>query len=178
MTFATIINQLPIYAHDLKLNLQNILTETGAPGLTLNQIYGIVLAAAYALRDTNLIALCEQEFKTKLTADRINAIKISVSIMAMNNLYYNSLHLNKDPELRDLPINLNMEAMANPGVSRLDFSLYSLVVSAVNSCGPCLNAHSNEVIRQGLNKLGLQSALRIAAVMKSLAQVMTIEKLD
>ena len=41
------------FGKDIKINLGNILSEDGAPGLKLNQIMGIALASAYATKNDN-----------------------------------------------------------------------------------------------------------------------------
>ena len=42
-------SQLPDYAKDLRLNLESVLSEGGAPGLTRKQIAVIALASASCL---------------------------------------------------------------------------------------------------------------------------------
>lgn len=177
MSLENILQQLPDYAKDVKLNVKSVLTEEGAPDLTSAQIYGTALAAAYVTNNHKLIAALTADAQTKLSAAEITAAKASASIMAMNNMYFNFLHLANDAEIKAMPSNLRMNFMGNPGVSRLDFALYSLAVSIINGCGYCISAHVNEVTRQGLSKTGVQSAARITAIINSLAQVMVIEQL-
>ena len=56
MSLADLKSQLPDYAKDLRLNLESVLTEGGAPGLTQKQIAVIIAKkivnkAAYSLAD-------------------------------------------------------------------------------------------------------------------------------
>ncbi|PRP61436.1 alkyl hydroperoxide reductase, partial [Bacillus halotolerans] len=44
MNIDTLKQLMPSYAKDIKLNLSAVLSEQGAPGLTLNQIASISLA--------------------------------------------------------------------------------------------------------------------------------------
>ena len=37
-----------------------------------------------------------------------------------------------------MPARLRMNVMANPGVEKVDFELWSLAVSAINGCGMCI----------------------------------------
>lgn len=74
-----------------------------------------------------------------------------------------------------LPANLRMNIIANPGIDKKDFELYSLAVSAINGCGLCIDAHANTLIKAGLSKHSIQHVIRIAAVLNGLAQVSIIE---
>ena len=70
----------------------------------------------------------------------MTAAKAAAAIMGMNNVYYRSLHLLKNPEYRTLPARLRMNIIANPGVDKVDFELWCTAVSAVNGCGMCLDS--------------------------------------
>ena len=62
-----------------------------------------------------------------------------------------------------------MNVIANPGVDKADFELYALAVSAINGCGACVVAHERVVRNAGLSATGVQSAVRIAAVIHGVA---------
>jgi alkyl hydroperoxide reductase subunit D len=62
-----------------------------------------------------------------------------------------------------------MNVIGNPGVPKVDFELYSLAVSAINGCGACVSAHEKIVRAAGISAEGVQSTVRIAAVMHGLA---------
>ena len=62
-----------------------------------------------------------------------------------------------------------MNVMANPGVDKADFELWSLAVSAVNGCGMCMDAHEKVVLQHGVSQAAVQAALRIAAVVHAAA---------
>ena len=66
-------------------------------------------------------------------------------------------------DYKTLPAKLRMTAMAWPGVDKLDFELWSLVVSAVNGCGMCLEAHEKVLRDHGLSARRRQAGVRIAA---------------
>jgi len=65
--------------------------------------------------------------------------------------------------------------LANPGVDKADFELWSTAVSAVNGCGMCLDAHEAELKKHGVTAQQIQAALRIAAVVNAVSQVLTGE---
>lgn len=67
-----------------------------------------------------------------------------------------------------------MNVMANPGVPKVDFELASLAVSAIEGCGMCIDSHVREVEKHGVSKQGIQSAIRIAAVVNATQQAVVI----
>jgi alkyl hydroperoxide reductase subunit D len=163
-------DRLPDYAKDTRLNLGQVLTPEGAPDLTENQIAGIALASAYATRQPDVIAAIAAHTAQTLTDAEKTAAKAAASVMAMNNVYYRFLHLAGDAEFKTLPAKLRMNVIGQPGIAKTDFELYSLAISAINGCGMCIEAHTHELGKAGVSKLGIQSAVRIAAVLNAAAQ--------
>ncbi len=174
-TLADVKNQLPDYAKDIKLNVSMVIEgDDGAPGLTELQRRGCVLAAALATGHSELIRACEAHAVAQLDAANIQGVATAAAVMAMNNIYYRSVHLMSDHSYLKLPAKLRMNAIGNPGIPKPDFELYSLAVSAVNGCGMCLDSHE-KVLRAHFSQEGVQSALRIAAVIHAVAAVLTAE---
>lgn len=165
------------YAKDIKLNLGSVLSEEGAPDLTLTQIQSIALASAYSTRQAELVAAVEQDSASLSEAAR-NAAKAAATIMAMNNVYYRFSHLVSDKEYSKMPAKLRMNVIGSPGIEKVDFELMSLAVSAINGCGMCMDAHVHEVIKAGVSKQGVQSAIRIASVINAAAQAASLAQLD
>lgn len=160
------------YAKDIRLNLGSVLTPDGAPGLTQNQIFGIALASAYATRSEGVIAAVAGEVAATLSDAEKNAARAAANIMAMNNVYYRFIHLVHDEEIRALPAKLRMNVIGNPGIAKVDFELYAIAVSAINGCGMCMETHAHELGKNGISKQGIQSAVRIAAVINAAAQAL------
>ncbi len=177
MTIETLRQKLPNYAKDTRLNLSKIMTEEGAEGLSITQIYSIALAAAYATKQADVITAIHSEVQTTLSPEVVEAAKAAATIMAMNNVYYRFAHLASDKDYGNMPANLRMNIIGSSGVDRVDFELMSLAVSAINGCGMCMDAHVHEVVKAGVSKLGVQSSIRIAAVISAAAQAMMIEGL-
>ena len=178
MELQTLKSQLGDYAKDTKLNLGSILTEEGATDLSQNQIYGIALASAYATKNMATIQALLSESALALSAVEINAAKAAAAIMAMNNVYYRFVHLVGDKDYGKLPAKLRMNVIGAPGIAKVDFELYSLAVSAINGCGMCMDAHVHEVTKAGISKTGVQSCIRIAAVINAVAQAQIIGSID
>ena len=64
-----------------------------------------------------------------------------------------------------------MNVIANPGVEKDDFELFSLAVSAMNGCGMCIDSHERVLQQHGVSAETIQAAARIGAVVKAVATV-------
>jgi len=93
----------------------------------------------------------------------------------MNNIYYRSLHLMKNQEYTTIPARLRMNILANPGVDKMDFELWSTAVSAINGCGACMDAHEGTLRKHGVPATHVQTALRIAAVIHAASRIAASE---
>jgi len=89
--------------------------------------------------------------------------------MAMNNIYYRFVHLASNKEYVTMPARLRMNVIANPGVDKADFELWSLAVSAINGCGACIDAHEKALNEAGVASASIQMAVRFAAIIQSVA---------
>lgn len=174
MNFEYIRNELPDYAKDIKLNLANVLSENGAPGLSVKQIASVSLASAYTTRSEKLIAAALTYASEHLTSEEIAGVKAAAVIMAMNNVYYRFTHISADKAYSTMPANLRMNVMANPGIDKITFELSSLAVSALNACGMCINSHATQLEKHGVSKEGIQSAVRIASVLNGAAMALVM----
>ena len=164
---------LPAYAKDLSLNLSSLAAETG---LTDQQKWGAFVASAHAVGAPAVIQAVEAAAaQAGLTPDAATAAKAAAAIMGMNNVYYRSLHLLSNGEYKTLPARLRMNVLANPGVEKVDFELWSTAVSAINGCGMCLDAHEAELKKHGVPTANIQAALRIAAVVNAVSRVVLAE---
>jgi lipoyl-dependent peroxiredoxin subunit D len=169
MDLTSIKNLIPDYAKDLKLNLSSVLTPDGAPGLTQKQILATALASCIAARNPTLLREIEALAADGLEQADIDAARAAAAIMGMNNVYYRFTHLVGNDEYGKLPAKLRMNVIGNPGVDKIDFELYSLAVSAINGCGACVASHEKVVRKGGIGADGVQSAVRIAAVIHGVA---------
>jgi lipoyl-dependent peroxiredoxin subunit D len=160
---------LPDYAKDLRLNLDSVLSESGAPGLNPRQIAIIAIASADASRFEPLQRAVSAHFAGVLSEAEIGAAHAAAAIMAMNNVYYRFTHLVGDPEYQSLRAGLRMNVMANPGCDKIDFELASIAVSAINGCGMCMESHEKTLRKHEVSAQTIQSAVRIAAVLHAVA---------
>ena len=164
MSIDSIKAAIPDYAKDLRLNLDSVLSETGAPGLNAKQIGLVALASAIAARHEPVVATLADFAARSASEQELNAARTAAALMAMNNIYYRFTHVVSEPEYGTLRANLRMNAMANPGCDKIDFELCSIAVSAVNGCGMCMDSHEKTLKKHGVPAQAIQSAVRIAAV--------------
>ena len=172
MSLDALRDTLPDYAKDQKLNLGSLASDAT---LSEQQKWGSFLAAAFASGEPALIKAVTAEVEGKLSPEAKNAAKAAAAVMGMNNVYYRSTHLISNTEYRTLRAGLRMNVISNPGVDKADFELWSLVVSAINGCGMCLDSHEGELRKHGLSAAQVQTGLKIAAVMNAVAQVLRAE---
>ena len=165
----------PDYAKDIRLNISKILSEDGSEGLNQSQVAGVALASAFSTKSPSFVKLIEDTVANELDDSHHQAAKLAASLMAMNNIYYRFAHLVKDDTFSQLPAGLRMQGIANPGIDKLDFEMYSLAISAINGCGMCMDSHTSALMSQGLKHEGVQSVIRIASVIHAAAQVFSIE---
>ena len=154
---------IPAYAKDISLNLGSLASETV---LNDQQKWGTFLASAHAI---------EAQAATVLSPEAMSAAKSAAAIMGMNNIYYRSLHLMKNQEYTTIPARLRMNVIANPGVDKMDFELWSTAVSAINGCGACLDAHESELRKHSVPATQVQAALRIGAVVHAASRIVASE---
>ena len=172
MSIDTLRDLLPAYAKDISLNLSSLANETV---LNDQQKWGCFLASAHAIGVVPVVKLIEAAAAEKLSPEATSAAKSAAAIMGMNNIYYRSLHLMKNHEYATLPARLRMNVLANPGVEKIDFELWSTAVSAINGCGACLDAHEGELKKHAVPATQIQAALRIAAVVHAASRIAASE---
>jgi lipoyl-dependent peroxiredoxin subunit D len=161
--------RLPDYAKDLRLNLDSVLGESGAPGLGPVLRGASARARAIASRHAPLTSAISARFADSLSVAEANAARAAAAIMGMNNVYYRFVHLVGDEEYASLRAGLRMNVMANPGCAKVDFELASLAVSAINGCGMCLESHEKTLRKHEVPAQAIQSAARIASVIHAVA---------
>jgi alkyl hydroperoxide reductase subunit D len=159
-------DSIPDFAKDVRLNLTSMASDETLDAQTK---YGLFLACAIATRNPAVISAMEAVAANKLTPAAIEAAKSAAAVMAMNNIYYRFVHLASNREYATMPARLRMNVIANPGVEKADFELWSLAVSAINGCGACIDAHEKILNEAGIAAAMIQTAVRFAAIIQSVA---------
>ena len=166
MTLEALLESLPDYAKDLRLNWSSLANATD---LTDSQRWGSFVAAAYGARCPRLLAAVEAAAAGHITPQVLEAAKGAAAIMSMNNIFYRFHHLSGNEKYSSMPARLRMNIMRAHGADSLDFELWSLVVSAINGCGKCVSSHERVLLEKGVSKEVILAAVRIAAVVHGVA---------
>jgi alkyl hydroperoxide reductase subunit D len=172
MTIEQLLDTIPDYAKDLRLNATSVLRQTE---LTEQQTWGAVVASAIAARNSTLTEVLLPEAERHLTPEAFQAAKAAAAIMGMNNVYYRFTHMIPGDRYAALPARLRMNVIRNHGADAADFELWCLVVSAINNCSTCVGSHERVVREKGISDQTIVAAVRIGAVVHALATVLDAE---
>ena len=170
MSLDAIIDSLPDYAKDLKLNYSSLVRNNTE--LTPQQLWGTVVASAIATRNASLTAAAIATASEHITPVAVEAAKGAAAIMGMNNIYYRFQHLTSNPRYSEMGARLRMNGLRGHGVEEVDFELWSLAVSAINGCGKCVDAHEKTVREKGATEELVLAVVRIASVVHAIGAVL------
>jgi len=174
MPLEQLLDRVPDYARDLKLNLASGLQQTE---LTEQQAWGTAVASAMAARGADVLQAILAEAARHLAPQALLAAKTAAAIMGMNNIFYRFRHFAGNEKYGTLPARLRMQVIRSHGADPVDFELWCLAVSAVNGCGVCVDAHEKAIREKGVSEETVLAAIRIAATIHALAGVMEAESL-
>ncbi|HEX2608749.1 MAG TPA: carboxymuconolactone decarboxylase family protein [Flavisolibacter sp.] len=158
------------YLRDLKINVSNAL---GAE--TLSKKEASLLALAVAVNEKN--EKLQEAFRAAALAEGSNEKELAeivscTSLLNANNVYYRFRHFLEDEFYNNAPAGIRMSIMANPVLGKEFFELTSLVVSALNGCALCVTSHEKTLIGHGTTRQRIHDAVRLGAVIKSLAVIL------
>ena len=169
MTLENLLEAIPPYAKDIKLNLSSVLKQSELSPL---QTWGIALSTAIASRNTVLTHTLQEEAEKHTTPEVLQAARTAAALMGMNNVYYRFLHLTSNDKYSTIPARLRMQGIRTHGIEAADFELFCLAVSAINNCPACVSSHEKVVREKGLTEDQVLAAVRIAAVVHAAATVL------
>jgi alkyl hydroperoxide reductase subunit D len=156
---------LPDYAKDTKLNLDSVLLRST---LDTDVAMGCAVAALAATGNGKVLAVLLAD-----TPVHAESAMIAASIMAQNNVWYPYVEMTEDEQLKGLPAQLRMNAIANHGgTTKSNFEAFSLAASIVGKCHFCVKAHYDTLKKEGYSVEQLRDIGRIASVMNSVAKVL------
>lgn len=161
-------NAIPDYAKDTKLNLDAVLKRS-----TLDPEEAVLcaLAAAFATGNGKLVSWMQ----TLLAGEGIayEPALTAASIMAQNNAWYPYVEMAEDDQLKGLPAQLRMNAIASHGgTTKARFESYSLAASIVGKCHFCVKAHYDTLKKEGYTVEQLRDIGRIASVITSASRIL------
>ena len=156
---------LPEYAKDTKLNLDAVLLRST---LDPDVAMGCAVAALAATGNGKVLAVMLADAPV-----HAEPAMTAASIMAQNNVWYPYVEMADDPQLKGLPAQLRMNAIAtHGGTTKERFESYSLAASIVGKCHFCVKAHYDGLKKMGYTVEQLRDIGRIAAVMNACAKVL------
>lgn len=158
---------LPEYAKDTKLNLDAVIKRST---IDPEQAEAVALAAAFATGNGKLVTFVQSGIANAVERD---AALTAGAIMAQNNIWYPYVEMADDENLKGLPAQLRMNAIASHGgTTKARFEAYSLAASIVGKCHFCVKAHYETLKQEGYTVEQLRDIGRIAAVITSVARVL------
>lgn len=158
---------IPEYAKDTRLNLDAVIKRSTLP---IEEAESCALAAAFASGNTKLWTWLHSVITDRKEAD---AALTAGSLMAQNNVWYPYVEMADDEQLKGLPAQLRMNAIANHGgTTKARFEAYSLAASIVGKCNFCVKAHYETLKKEGYTIEQLRDIGRISAVMVSVSKVL------
>jgi alkyl hydroperoxide reductase subunit D len=159
---------IPDYAKDTRLNIDAVIKRSSLP---VEEAEAIAVAAAFATGNSKLWTWVHSQIADRKEAD---AALTAASIMAQNNVWYPFVEMADDEQLKGLPAQLRMNAIASHGgTTKARFEAYSLAASIVGKCHFCVKAHYETLKQEGYTVENLRDIGRIAAVMNSVAKVLS-----
>jgi len=173
MPIDALIDSLPAYAKDLKLNYSSLVRQNAE--LTPQQLWGTLAVSAIATRSAPLTAAVIDEAARQLSPQALEAAKSAAAIMAMNNIYYRFQHLSSNEKYSTIAARLRMNALRTHGIEPLDFELWALAVSAINGCGKCVDAHEKVVREKGAAEELILAVVRVASVIHAIGATLDAE---
>lgn len=158
---------LPDYAKDTRLNIDSVMKRST---LASEEAEAVALAAAFATGNSKLWTWMQTQIADQKEAQ---AAVVAASLMAMNNAWYPYVEMADDANLKGLPAQLRMNAIAtHGGTTKARFEAYSLAASIVGKCHFCVKAHYDTLKQEGYTVEQLRDIGRIAAVINSVAKVL------
>ena len=159
---------LPDYAKDVRLNLDSVIKRSS---ISEDLASACALAAAFATGNGKLVSFIQSNIVDEKERD---AALAAASIMAMTNTWYPYVEMVDDENLKGLPAQIRMNAIASHGgTTKANFEAFSLAASIVGKCHFCVKAHYETLkMEQGYTVEQLRDIGRIAAVMNSVAKVL------
>ena len=173
MTLDELIQSLPAYAKDLKLNFSSLVGQNLE--LTPTQLWGSVLVSAITVRQPALTQAVQAAAAEHLSPTALEAVKTAAALMGMNNIFYRFHHLTSNEKYATLPARLRMNGIRTHATDPVDFELWCVAASAINGCGKCVDAHEQVLRQKGITEETILASVRIAALMHAIGTVVDAE---
>lgn len=152
------------FIRDIKVNLKNSLRSAH---LNAKETALIALAVAVSERNSRLTEAFTARARSEGANDEDIAETFAMtSLLSTNNVFYRFRHMAHNKRYETLNARIKMSIMLSPTLGKEFFELASLVVSAVNGCESCINAHEESVRELGASEERIFDAIRLGSVVK------------
>ncbi len=157
------------YVRDLKLNFTSTLTSAH---LSEKECALLGLSTAVNNNNTPLVNFYTgYAEKNGATAEEVAEAAGCASLLASNNIFYRFRHFTQKEKYTQIPARIRMQLMMKPLTGKEFFELMSLVISAVNGCEMCVNAHEDSLIKLGTTEERIFDAVRIGSLVTSFGKI-------
>ncbi|MDB5122334.1 MAG: alkylhydroperoxidase [Mucilaginibacter sp.] len=157
------------YLRDLKLNFTSTLTSE-----YLSAKECALLGLSVAINNNNKpLTLYYTQYAEEQGANAAELAEAAgcASLLASNNVFYRFRHFTQKEKYTQIPARIRMQIMMKPVTSKEFFELMSLVISAVNGCEMCVNAHEDSLIKLGTTEERIFDAVRIGSLVTSAGKI-------
>lgn len=176
--FNDIVEKIPSYGVDAKLNLPYVLSEEGAPGLSEKQRVAIALSCSLVLPHPLLKKAAQEAAQGQLSEEEQKGALSAASLMSANNIFYRALHQSGAEELQQRRVRLRMNALRSHNMEQADFELCCVAVSAIHGCEGCLKAHIHGALKAGASWDAVHSTIRLASVLHAVYKTLNYATLE
>jgi len=173
----SLVKKLPVYAVDIKANLEKIFLQDTNQYLTQEELYSVALTIGYALRHEHVLNNIRADAKIILEDANANACKVAAVMMSMNNIFYNFKDILGDEEIDKMDSGLEMHSIHNINIDMKIFEMCCLAVSILNKCQYCVKVHENKLAKRGVTKESMLEVAKITSVLTATVTAMDIERL-
>ncbi len=172
MTVNDLKDHIPDYAKDIKLNLSTLIINSDQDE---KLVYGCAYASALAIGNKMVSDVFQGECMTRFDDDFVTAVKSTVTIMTLNNIWYKYREAMPNDEMKMAPQKMRVNVMRDhAGLDMELFESLSLCISSVNGCKFCVSAHSDLLLSHGKTKDFVLNIGRISATVVALSKTMSI----
>ena len=172
LTVSDLKDQIPDYSKDIKLNLSSLIINSD---MDEKLVYGCALASALALDNEKISDIFIEECKSRFDNDYVEAVKGTVCIMTLNNVWYKYREAMPNNEMKMAPQKMRVNIMREyAGLDMELFESLSLCISAVNGCQFCVTAHSELLLNNGKSKDYILNIGRIASTIVAVSKALSI----
>ncbi len=167
-------SQIKPYAYDVKHNIVKLFIEHDLPGLNKEEVCGISLATAYAIKSKELTAYIEMYVEDQLSPNQINDIKTIVTIQTMKNMYNRAVYMSDNEELRLKDPRLDKGIYTELSIVPIDLHYYSLASAYAFGSEKCIQQEISKALELNGNMDAVHSIVRIVSVLNAAAAALRI----